>query len=213
MPDGAKNRALVIDDDAGLLKIISAQLADFYDVAVAESGAAALDALEYFSPDIILLDIDMPEMDGYETLAKLRGDPRTKDVPVIFLTGMDGVDDQVRGLRSGARDYVTKPFARDVLLARMALHINDAAERRGEREARKQESAVEIDEREFALRTKKLNDGEKKTARLLALGYSYREISDSLSYSFDGVKKLAVKIFDKTGFSDRYELRKALTKK
>jgi DNA-binding response OmpR family regulator len=180
-------------------------------VSLAKSGEAALQVIERgVVPDIVLLDIAMPGLDGYETLEKLRKNPDTEDVPVIFLTGRTGVRDQVRGLSSGVADYITKPFEKDVLLARLRLHLKAGMERRRLRLARKNGTVVELDEEKFELLTKMLNNGEKEIARLIALGASNREIAANLTYSLDAVKKMTTQIYNKTGLSDRYELRKYL---
>jgi len=202
---------LVVDDDAGLLEMAEKTLAPHYSVSLAKSGEAALQVIERgVVPDIVLLDIAMPGLDGYETLEKLRKNPDTEDVPVIFLTGRTGVRDQVRGLSSGVADYITKPFEKDVLLARLRLHLNAGMERRRLRLARKNGTVVELDEEKFELLTRMLNNGEKEIARLIALGASNREIAANLTYSLDAVKKMTTQIYNKTGLSDRYELRKYL---
>jgi DNA-binding response OmpR family regulator len=202
-------KILVIDDDAALLQMVRAQLRSHYEVILAEGGEQALRLIEEgASPDIVLLDIDMPDLDGYETLEKLRVNPSTEDIPVIFLTGLDGVRDQVKGLESGVADYITKPFVRDIMLARLRLHLEAGMERRRMRHARKNGLLVELDEEKFERMTKTLNDREKKVAKLMILGYSNQEIAAVLVYSLDGVKKLTTRVFNKTGFSNRYELKK-----
>jgi DNA-binding response OmpR family regulator len=201
---------LVIDDDAGLLQMIRAQLAGHYEVSLAESGAQALHLIEEgLFPDLILLDIDMPDMNGYETLERLRGNPETENIPVIFLTGFNGVNDQVKGLGSGVVDYITKPFVRDVMLARLRLHIEAGMERRRIRVARKKGILVELDEEKFARLAETLDAREKQVAKLAALGKRNQDIASELAYSLDSVKKLTTRIFNKTGLPDRYELRKA----
>ncbi|MDR2527609.1 MAG: response regulator [Synergistaceae bacterium] len=202
-------KILVIDDDAALLQMVRAQLRSHYEVILAEGGEQALRLIEEgASPDIVLLDIDMPEMDGYETLEKLRANPSTEDLPVIFLTGLDGVRDQVKGLESGAVDYITKPFVRDVMLARLRLHLEAGMERRRMKRSRKNGLLVELDEEKFEWMTKTLNDREKRVAKLMILGYSNQEIAAVLVYSLDGVKKLTTRVFNKTGLPNRYELKK-----
>lgn len=219
MPEnrGTENRerfkVLVVDDDAGLLRMVRAQLAAHYEVTLAEGGERAIRLIkEGFAPDIVLLDIDMPGMNGYETLEKLRDDPDTKDVPVIFLTGMDSVGDQVKGLEYDVADYITKPFVKDIMLARLSLRLKAGMEIRRMRKAVKNGLVVELDEEKFAQMTKTLNDREKETAKFMALGYSNQEIASALTYSLDGVKKLTTRVFDKTGLSDRYALKKTFVK-
>jgi DNA-binding NarL/FixJ family response regulator len=205
--DGNPYKVLVVDDHAGLLQTVRAQLRGRYEVVLADGGQRALSLIEEGNiPDIVILDIDMPDMDGYETLEKLRDRPETEDIPVIFLTGLDGVKDQVRGLRSGVADYIVKPFEKDILLARLRLHIEAGMERRRIRAARKKGEIVELDEEKLASLTL-LTDVEKNIARLTAMGLSYREIAESLNYTVAYVKKRAVGIFDKLGIQNRQELK------
>jgi putative two-component system response regulator len=202
----------VVDDDVELLKMAEQILAPQYVVSLARSGEAALRLLERnFSetgaaPDLVLLDISMPRMDGYETLKRMRENPELEDIPVVFLTGLSGVRDQVQGLSSGAEDYITKPFESEVLLARLGLHIQNSRERRELREARKSGNIVELDEDKLASLAL-LTDVEKNIARLAAMGRSYREIAETLGYTIAYVKKRAVGIFDKLGVENRQELK------
>jgi DNA-binding response OmpR family regulator len=168
--DGSLYKILVIDDDAALRRMVRAQLSAHYEVILAEGGEQALGLIEEgLSPDLILLDIDMPGMDGYETLKKLRADPDAEDIPVIFLTGLDGVRDQVKGLESGVADYITKPFAKDVMLARLRLSLETGMERRRMRSVKKSGLVVELEEEKFEQLTKTLDAREKHVARLIAL--------------------------------------------
>jgi DNA-binding response OmpR family regulator len=215
MPENDRYKVLVVDDDASLRRMIRAQLAGHYEATLADGGEQALAMIEAgLSPDIILLDIDMPGMDGWETLKNLRNRPKTEDVPVIFLTGLDGADDQVKGLEAGAEDYITKPFVRDVMLARLRLRLQSGMESRRMKAMREKGlvAVVELDEENFERFTETLNEREKDVAKLMALGYTNQEISAILTYSLDGVKKLATRVFDKTGLPNRYELQKAIAK-
>lgn len=92
-------------------------------IAVAFDGNEGVQKAVVIQPDLILLDIRMPRVDGYATLRLLKADERTRDIPVIFLSGCDEVDDRVRGLTMGAVDYVTKPFAPEEVLARINVHL------------------------------------------------------------------------------------------
>ena len=208
-------KVMVVDDDAGLRQMVHAQLSGHYEVILAEGGAQALRVIEDEDsfPDIMLLDIDMPGMDGYETLKALRANPDTEDIPVIFLTGLDGVRDQVKGLESGVADYIVKPFVKDILLARLRLHLGAGMERRKMRNARKNGMLAELDEEKFAQLTEMLGDREKEVAKLMTLGHSNQDIAEILAYSLDGVKKMTSRVYNKTGLSDRYELKKTFLKK
>ena len=126
-----KHRILVIEDSEDIRYLLTALLQDSYEVMAAADGEAGLDmARAAGRPDIILLDVVMPDMDGYEVLARLGRDPRTADIPVIFLTALGSEDEEHRGLDLGATDYVTKPISPPVLLARLKLHLERSANAR-----------------------------------------------------------------------------------
>jgi len=117
-------RILVVDDTADVRYFLVALLQDGYDVEAAESGEEGLQAaLSDKRPEIILLDVMMPGMDGYEVMRRLARDPRTADIPVIFLTALSSVEEEQQGLDLGATDYITKPISPPVLLARVRLHL------------------------------------------------------------------------------------------
>ena len=122
---------LVVDDTPENLALMSALLKDHYKVKVANGGEKALRiAQSEPPPDLVLLDIMMPEMDGYQVLERLKSDARTRDVPVIFLTAKAEVDDETRGLELGAVDYITKPISPAIVLARVRtqLQVKQAAD-------------------------------------------------------------------------------------
>ncbi|MDR0452836.1 MAG: response regulator [Treponema sp.] len=118
---------LVVDDNLASLKQIGAQLESHYEVSLAKSGAMALNICRAEKPDLILLDVEMPEMDGFETIARLKEAPDLGDVPVIFLTGNHDTDTELRALESGAMDFITKPANKDILFHRLELHLQFAA--------------------------------------------------------------------------------------
>ena len=115
---------LVVDDTPDNLVLMSGLLKDEYRVKVANSGERALKiAISEGAPDLILLDIMMPEMDGYEVCKRLKAYPATRRIPVIFLTAMAEVEDETRGLSLGAVDYITKPISPPIVLARVRTHL------------------------------------------------------------------------------------------
>ncbi|MFD0666143.1 response regulator [Ramlibacter sp. MAHUQ-53] len=123
-PVPAAATVLVVDDSPINLGVVGNLLAPHYRVQVAGSGAGALQVLrEAPAPDLILLDIMMPDLDGYEVMARLRTEPRCRAIPVIFLTAMDAPSDEERGLALGAVDYITKPVSPAILLARVRTHL------------------------------------------------------------------------------------------
>jgi sigma-B regulation protein RsbU (phosphoserine phosphatase) len=126
----AKPRILVVDDTPANIKILADLLRKDYLLSVATGGADALEiAQSEDRPDLVLLDIMMPEMDGYEVCRRLKADPRTQDVPVIFVTAMSEIDDETRGFSLGAVDYITKPVRPPIVKARVAAHIELALAR------------------------------------------------------------------------------------
>jgi sigma-B regulation protein RsbU (phosphoserine phosphatase) len=114
---------LAVDDTPENLDVVKGILASEYKVKVATSGAAALKIAEKQPPDIILLDIMMPEMDGYEVCRRLKANPITAEIPVIFLTAMDQTTDEAEGFAIGAADYIHKPVNPPILKARVNIHV------------------------------------------------------------------------------------------
>jgi putative two-component system response regulator len=118
---------LVVDDNLASLKQIGAQLAPHYEVSLAKSGTLALQICRQERPDLILLDVEMPEMDGFRTIALLKEDPDLSPIPVIFLTGNHDTATELRALESGAMDFIVKPANNDILFHRLELHLQFAA--------------------------------------------------------------------------------------
>jgi len=115
---------LVVDDDKKLTLLVRGFLEkEKYQVAEAYSGRMALDAIKEAKPDLIILDIMMPEMDGIEACKRIKADKDTKMIPVIMLTSMSNVRDKVQGLNAGANDYITKPFNPEELIARVKAQL------------------------------------------------------------------------------------------
>jgi DNA-binding response OmpR family regulator len=135
-----KTKVLLVDDLPANLHALSCTLADEYDLSVAISGADALEIARTIAPDLILLDVMMPDMDGLETLRRLRGSDWGRDIPVILVTADDRAETQVSGLEQGADDFIAKPIVAPVLKARLR---NLLGRRRAEAELRKLSLAVE----------------------------------------------------------------------
>lgn len=113
-------RVLVVDDLLPNVKLLEAKLrSEFYEVTTAQSGMGALNSIKEFPPDIILLDVMMPEMDGFETCRRIKGNPDTADIPVVMVTALSDVEDRVQGLNAGADDFLTKPINDLALFARI----------------------------------------------------------------------------------------------
>jgi DNA-binding NarL/FixJ family response regulator len=114
---------LLVDDELINIKILSDVLKDDYEVIFATGAQEGIYRAIESKPDIILLDIMMPEMDGYEVCARLQSDSRTAGIPVIFVTALGSTAQEVKGLDSGAVDYVTKPINADIVKARVRNHL------------------------------------------------------------------------------------------
>ena len=117
------HRILVIDDDATNLRMLQEILCTQYKVYAAPSGERALAFLERHLPDLILLDVEMPGLNGYQVIRKLKENPRLAQIPVLFLTAQEGRDKEEMALRLGAVDYILKPITTGVVRARVNLHI------------------------------------------------------------------------------------------
>lgn len=103
---------LLVDDEPANIQIVNSILKDIYKTRIATNGEKALElANQDPPPDLILLDVKMPEMDGYEVCARLKSSAHTRDIPVIFLTGQTEIDDETKGFEVGAVDYIHKPFS------------------------------------------------------------------------------------------------------
>ncbi|ABF43060.1 response regulator receiver modulated metal dependent phosphohydrolase [Candidatus Koribacter versatilis Ellin345] len=119
-----KSTVLVVDDTPDNLALVGGLLKDLYRVKVANGGARALKIAQADNPpDLILLDIMMPEMDGYEVCRQLKADPHTRGIPVIFLTAKSQVEDEQMGFELGAVDYITKPLSPPIVMARVKTHL------------------------------------------------------------------------------------------
>jgi CheY-like chemotaxis protein len=120
-------RVLITDDDGMTLEMLQASLQDRYQVATANRGREAIAKAQANAFDLILLDVDMPEMDGYATCAALKAEPGTAEVPVIFLSARVNIEERIRGYRVGANDYLTKPFDIDELTTKIELAVAQRA--------------------------------------------------------------------------------------
>jgi len=120
-----KQRILIVDDVPSNIKILNDTLRNEYLISVATNG---LDALKIAgsenTPDLILLDIMMPEMDGYEVCRRLKETPKTRNIPILFVTAMGEVEDETKGLGLGAVDYITKPISPPIVQARVRNHMS-----------------------------------------------------------------------------------------
>lgn len=196
-------RILYVDDDINMLNTGEAMLsAAGYTVSLAKSGDQAVKLLNRSSDfSLILLDVDMPDKDGYQTFEEIRAIDGCESIPVIFLTGMDAPDFEIKGLQLGAADYITKPFLKDVLLARISNCI-----------ARYDDARKETVYKPEAVKLLKenLSSTEIMIAKLVADGYSNQEIAERTNYSYGYVRKVVSAILEKLYLESRIELRRVL---
>jgi len=118
-----REKIIIVDDVATNLSVAKAALSDKYDVFTAPSGEKLFSLMKKVTPDLVLLDVEMPDMDGYDVIKVLKGSEKTTHIPVIFLTGKIDPEHEIQGLNMGAVDYITKPFSRELLLKRIDLHV------------------------------------------------------------------------------------------
>jgi two-component system NarL family response regulator len=196
-------RILVVDDDAGLLLAVSETLrAEGYEVKTARRGSEALIQVAQAVPDLIVSDIRMPGMDGYQLVRKLRSAPHTRLAPIVFLTAKDETHDRIAGFRSGVDAYITKPFEPEELIAIIA-GILDRVQRTHGDIAR----LFGENEREIAFqRDELLTDAEWRVAEAVARGLSNKDIARELNLSLRTIEGHISHILDKKGLSNRVEL-------
>jgi response regulator RpfG family c-di-GMP phosphodiesterase len=121
---GLGGKIMLVDDTPAYLILLEDILqSQQYEVQSFPGGRLALTAVDLEPPDLILLDVNMPGMDGYEVCEQLKSSPRSSDIPVIFISGMNALSDKIRGFRSGAADYISKPFQTEEVQARVETHL------------------------------------------------------------------------------------------
>ena len=207
-------RLLVVDDEAILLKAVAATLrAEGYEVTTARSGNDALVNVNQTMPDLIISDIRMPGMDGYELARILRSNARTTLVPIIFLTAKGDRKDRIDGFRSGVDAYLSKPFDPDELLAVISGILN-RMERTGAEIARLMNSikGEEIGDTEFEF-DEDFTEAEKRVARLVADGMSNKEVASELNLSVRTVEGHISNILSKKGWTSRVEIARHIIKR
>ena len=119
-----KSKILIVDDKPENLKVLLGALKEYGgEISIAQSGQETLDLMDTFFPDIILLDVMMPDMNGFETCRRLKDNEATKDIPVIFMTALSDTVDKLNGFEVGGVDYITKPFQHEEVLARVKAHL------------------------------------------------------------------------------------------
>ena len=123
MGEDKRNTLLIVDDEHVNVKILTNILGKEYALHIANDGVSALEKAKEILPDLILLDIVMPGIDGYEVLDKLKNNEKTKDIPVIYISGLNHIEEEEKGLAHGAVDYISKPFSAMIIKLRVGHQI------------------------------------------------------------------------------------------
>lgn len=200
-----RSRIMIIDDDGETLSLMVKQLESLYDAEGFSSGEDALEALKRTRgerlPDLILLDISMNGMDGYEVLERLKGNEKYKKIPVVFLTGMTDEVSEIRGLEMDVVDYLKKPVPGKVLFARIQHYLDLYSDK---------EAKGKLNEYMLEALSEPLTERELDVAKLMAEFRSDREISEILFISMPYTKKLVASVKEKLLIEKRGDIRKYL---
>jgi DNA-binding NarL/FixJ family response regulator len=196
-------RLLVVDDDASLLLAVSETLrAEGYIVVTARRGREALVLVAERVPDLIISDIRMPGMDGFQLARSLRSAPHTRLVPIVFLTAKDDTADRIAGFRSGIDAYITKPFEPEELVAVVAGILDRVQRTRGDLARLFGENENEI----TFVRDEELTEAEWRVAEAVANGSSNKEIATQQNLSLRTVEGHISHILSKKSLDNRVEL-------
>lgn len=193
---------LLIDDDPNLILLVKDYL-EFrgYQVTTAENGREALDMIEGQVPDMIICDVMMPEMDGYELVKHIRQDIRTNRIPVLFLSAKGQSYDRVKGLTEGADVYMVKPFEPEELVAQVESSLNQINRWKDIRVHNTEELPTIV-----VPSNVELTPTERKVVELVAKGMANREIADKLNVSQRTIESHVSNMLNKTNLNNRTEL-------
>ena len=199
-------RLLVVDDEPNLLVAVGACLrGEGFDVVTARSGAEALVRVAETVPDLIVSDVRMPGMDGYQLARQLRSSPRTALTPVVFLTAKDETSDRIEGFRAGVDAYLTKPFEPDELVA-VIRSILERVQRTHAEIARLVGSTQTEASQHATFYDEALTEAEERVAEAVARGLSNKEIAAEFGISVRTVENHISHILAKKGFGNRVEI-------
>lgn len=221
-----KQQLLLVDDEPGIRESVQAYLEDneAWQVTPASNAQEAWDSLESQTPDLIISDIMMPQVNGYEFLAKLKEDPRYRSIPVVFLTARGMTSDRIQGYEAGCDAYLSKPFDPEELeaIVKNLLSKTQTTSGNGENSAELEKIAKELVEIKAKLDDKlggnsgikvtpppikiDLTPREQSVLDLVAQGLMNKEIARELNTSVRNVEKYVSRLFGKTGTNSRTEL-------
>jgi len=199
-------RLLVVDDEPNLLRAVAACLrGEGFDVVTARGGAEALVRVAETVPDLVVSDIRMPGMDGYQLARQLRASPRTALTPVVFLTAKDETADRIEGFRTGVDAYLTKPFEPDELVA-VIRSILSRVERTHAEIARLVGASQSEAAQAAPFHDEALTEAEERVAEAVARGLSNKEIAAEFGISVRTVENHISHVLSKKGFGNRVEI-------
>lgn len=202
MKDASKQKLLLIDDDPNLILLVKDYLEfNGYQVLTANQGREAIKILEQNTPDLIICDVMMPEMDGYTFVQEIRENPRLEWLPIIFLSAKGHSKDRIKGLSQGADVYMVKPFEPDELVAQVQSTLNQSL-RMMNNSNRKGDNSPKIQ----VPKSVELTLTETKVVDLVARGKSNKEISQELGVSQRTIESHVSNMLNKTGLHNRTEL-------
>ncbi len=200
---GNHKRLLLIDDDPNLILLVKDYL-EFrgYKVITAENGREALEVLEQETPDMIICDVMMPEMDGYSLVKAIREDPKTSWIPVLFLSAKGQSQDRVKGLNIGADVYMVKPFEPEELVAQVESSLKQASRLIQHKDSKGGDNSPKI-QVPFDV---ELTPTEMRVVQFVARGMANREIAEELNVSQRTIESHVSNMLGKTGLHNRTEL-------
>ncbi|MGL4499057.1 MAG: response regulator transcription factor [Planktothrix sp.] len=201
--NGEQKRLMLVDDDPNLILLVRDYL-EFrgYDVVTAENGVIALQILDDELPDLMICDIMMPEMDGYSLVKKIREDPRTVRIPVLFLSAKGQSQDKVKGLNTGADVYIVKPFEPEELVAQVESSLRQASRLTSRQGANIDNNGPKLRVR----RNIQLTPTELRVVRLVTQGLANRDIARIMKVSQRTIESHVSNMLGKTGLHNRTEL-------
>mgnify|MGYP006279485841 CR=1 FL=1 len=221
MAETEATKLLLVDDEPGLREAVEAYLEDEgFIVQVASNANEGWELIQQQTPDLVITDIMMPQVDGYQFLEKLRNDPRYKGLPVVFLTAKGMTADRIKGYESGCDAYLSKPFDPDELVAivKNLLSRRETVSQSGEQNANLDAISQQIAEIKTLLGEQgnvkttpspikiDLTPREQSILNLVAEGLMNKEIARRLETSVRNVEKYVSRLFSKTGTNSRTEL-------
>ncbi|MBW4651779.1 MAG: response regulator transcription factor [Kaiparowitsia implicata GSE-PSE-MK54-09C] len=199
---GEQKQLLLIDDDPNLILLVKDYL-EFrgYEVVTAENGQEALDVLQTVTPDMIICDVMMPQMDGYSFVEHVRKDSRTSWIPVLFLSAKGQSQDRVKGLNTGADVYMVKPFEPEELVAQVESSLKQAS-----RLIQRQDKGLDNTPKIQVPFDVELTPTELRVVQYVARGMANREIAEELNVSQRTIESHVSNMLGKTGLHNRTEL-------